>query len=119
MQKTVEELDVFKLSHETTLRIYKATKTFPEEERFGLSSQMRRAAYSIPMNIAEGAGRLNTGEYRQFVGIARGSTSELKYQLLLSRDLGYITPREHEDFRNSCERISQMLTALAKSLAGK
>lgn len=117
--QTVEELDVFKLLHEMALVIYKITKTFPEDERFGLSSQMRRASYSIPMNIAEGAGRLNTGEYRQFVGVARGSTSELKYQLLLARDLGYIHPRDHEDLRNKCERISQMLTALAKSLAGK
>ena len=117
--QTVEELDVFKLSHETALTIYKITKTFQEDERFSLSSQMRRAAYSIPMNIAEGAGRLNSGEYRQFAGVARGSTSELKYPLFLAKDPGYIHPQNYEDLRSNCERISQMLTALAKSLTSK
>ena len=69
----VEELDVFKLSHASTLEVFEITKSFPEEEKFGLISQMRRAAYSIPMNLMEGAHRLGSKEYRQFVGIAKGS----------------------------------------------
>ena len=85
--KSVEELDVFKLSHEMTLAIYEMTKNFPEEEKFGLTSQMRRAAYSVPMNLVEGANRLNSKEYRRFVGIAKGSAGEVTYQLLLARDL--------------------------------
>jgi len=114
--KSVEELDVFKLSHEMTLAIYEMTKNFPEEEKFGLISQMRRAAYSVPMNLVEGANRLNSREYRQFVGIAKGSAGEVKYQLLLARDLKYIDDKTHDSSRSTYDRIAQMLTGLAKSL---
>jgi four helix bundle protein len=114
--KKVEELDVFKLSHSLTLEIYRITKSFPEEEKFGLISQMRKAAYSIPMNLMEGAHRLGSKEYRQFIGIARGSTGEIKYQLLLVRDLNYISENEYSDLLSKYERVSQMLTKLAKSL---
>jgi four helix bundle protein len=69
--KKVEDLDVFKLSHTLTLEIFEMTKSFPEEEKFGLISQMRRAAYSIPMNLIEGAYRLSSREYRQFVGCSQ------------------------------------------------
>ena len=110
------ELDVFKLSHEMTLAIYEMTKNFPEEEKFGLISQMRRASYSVPMNLVEGANRLNSREYRQFVGIAKGSAGEVKYQSLLARDLKYIDDKTHDSFRSTYDRISQMLTGLAKSL---
>ncbi len=114
--KSIEELDVFKLSHEMTLKIYKLTKDFPGEERFGLVSQMRRAAYSVPMNLAEGSHRLNTKEYRQFVGITKGSAGEMKYQLLLAKDLKYVEENTYDELRSRYERISQMLTGLAKSL---
>jgi four helix bundle protein len=114
--KSVEELDVFKLSHEMTLQIYRLTKDFPTEEKFSLVPQMRRAAYSVPMNLVEGANRLNTREYRQFVGIAKGSAGEIKYQLILARDLGYIDEKTYSELRSNYERISQMLTGLAKSL---
>jgi len=80
--KKVEELDVFKLSHSLALEVIQLTKTLPGEEKFGLVSQMRRAAYSVPMNLMEGSHRLSSKEYRQFVGIARGSAGEMKYQLL-------------------------------------
>jgi len=114
--KKVEELDVFILSHSLALEIFKLTKTFPEEEKFGLISQMRRAAYSIPMNLMEGAHRLGSKEYRQFVSIARGSAGEIKYQLLLGRDLKYISEDYYSNLNQQYERISQMLTKLAKSL---
>jgi four helix bundle protein len=114
--KRVEELDVFRLSHSLTLEIYRITKSFPEEEKFGLISQMRKAAYSIPMNLMEGAHRLSSKEYRQFIGIARGSAGEIKYQLLLVRDLDYISENEYSDLTPKYERVSQMLTKLAKSL---
>jgi four helix bundle protein len=114
--KRVEDLDVFKLSHSLTLEIFKLTKTFPEEEKFGLTSQMRRAAYSIPMNLMEGAHRLSSREYRQFVGIAKGSTGEIKYQLLLAKDLKYISEDLYSNLEAQYERVSQMLTQLAKSL---
>jgi four helix bundle protein len=109
-------LDVFKLSHSLTLEIYGITKSFPDEEKFGLISQMRKAAYSVPMNLMEGAHRLSSKEYRQFTGIARGSAGEMKYQLLLVRDLNYISDNEYSDLTSKYERVSQMLTRLAKSL---
>jgi four helix bundle protein len=114
--KKVEELDVFKLSHSLALEIFQLTKTFPEEEKFGLVSQMRRAAYSIPMNLMEGAHRLGSKEYRQFVGISRGSAGEVKYQLLLVKDLGYLSEDQYSNLKPEYERVSQMLTKLAKSL---
>lgn len=83
--KSVEELDVFKLAHELALKVYKVTVKFPREESFNLVSQMRRAASSVGMNLVEGSMRLNSREFRQFVGIARGSAAEVSYQLLLAR----------------------------------
>ena len=114
--KTVEELDVFKLSHLLALEIFELTKSFPAGEKFGLVSQMRRAAYSIPMNLTEGGHRLNRKEYRQFVSIAKGSTGEMKYQLLLVKDLKYIIEDKYSELLPQYERVSQMLTKLAKSL---
>ncbi|HXX33170.1 MAG TPA: four helix bundle protein [Thermodesulfobacteriota bacterium] len=115
--KTVQELDVFKLSHSLVLEIFELTKSFPDGEKFGLVSQMRRAAYSIPMNLMEGGHRLNRKEYRQFVGIAKGSAGEMKYQLLLVKDLKYIIEDEYSELLSQYERVSQMLTKLAESLA--
>ena len=114
--KRVEELDVFKLSHSLALRIFELTKTFPEKEKFGLISQMRRAAYSIPMNLMEGAHRLGSKEYRRFVSIAKGSAGEIKYQLLLVKDLKYVSEDKYADLLPEYERVSQMLTKLAESL---
>jgi len=115
--KNVENLDVFKLSHRLVLEIYEITKTFPQHEKFGLISQMRRSAYSIPMNLLEGSHRLSTKEYRQFVGIAKGSAGEMKYQLLLARDLKYMSNERYVDLIEKYERVSQMLTKLAQSLS--
>ena len=114
--KKVEDLDLFRLSHSLVLSIFELTKTFPEEEKFGLISQMRRVAYSIPMNLMEGAHRLSSKEYRQFVGITKGSAGEIKYHLLLVRDLKYISESKYSNFLPEYERVSQMLTKLAKSL---
>lgn len=75
-----------------------------------------RAASSVPMNLAEGSHRLNTKEYRQFVGIAKGSVGEIKYQLLLAKDLKYLDEKNYFELKLNYERISQMLTGLAKSL---
>jgi four helix bundle protein len=85
--KSVEDLDVFKLAHQLALKIYTVSKTFPREETFSLVDQMRRAAGSVGMNLMEGAMRLGSKEYRQFVGIARGSAGEICYQFLLAKDL--------------------------------
>ncbi|MBI2987469.1 MAG: four helix bundle protein [Deltaproteobacteria bacterium] len=114
--KSVEDLDVFKLAHELTLRIYKVTADFPREESFGIVSQMRRAVSSVGANLVEGSMRLNSREFRQFVGIARGSAAEVGYQLLLARDLGYISNQVYEETRSDYDRVGQMLTCLGQSL---
>jgi four helix bundle protein len=95
------------------------TENFPQEERFGLVSQVRRSAYSIPMNLIEGSNRLNTKEYRRFVGIARGSAGEISYQILLVKELGYISEEIYLELRNRYEIVIKMLTNLAKSLGKK
>ena len=115
--KTVEDLEVFKLAHALALRIYRITRCFPREESFGLVGQLRRAAVSVPANLVEGAGRLHRTEYRQFVGIARGSAMEVGYGVLLARDLGYVPSNEYEQLRDGYNRVGQMLTRLSQALA--
>ena len=97
---SVEDLDVFKLAHQLALKIYSVSKTFPREETYSLIDQMRRAAGSVGMNLMEGAMRLGSKEYRQFVGIARGSAGEVSYaasgprsKLYLDGDLPRIKDR--------------------------
>ena len=113
----LEELDVFRLGHELTLQVYLFTANFPVGERFGLVSQMRRSAVSICSNLAEGYHRESRNEFRHFVSIARGSTGELRYQVLLSKDLGYIDQKKYTDCAEACDRISRMLSKLAASLS--
>jgi four helix bundle protein len=116
---SVEDLEVFKKSHQLTLKVYKITERFPKIELFGLVSQMRRAVASIAANLMEGSYRLNRAEYRQFVGIAKGSVGELKYHFLLARDLGYLSDKEYLAMRPEADEISRMLSGLAKSLTAK
>jgi len=92
--------------------VYGQTKKYPVEERFGLTSQMRRAASSVPMNLMEGSHRNSKKEYRQFVGIAKGSSAELKYQLLLSLDLSYIIKDTFKELNEMNQRVLQMLEKL-------
>ena len=114
---SVEDLDVFKRAHQLTLHVYKICQALPADEKYGLASQMKRAAASICTNLMEGSYRLNRGEYRQFVGIARGSCGELKYHLLLAKDLGYISENDYSSYRMESDEISKMLKGLAKSLS--
>ena len=87
-----EDLDTWKESHKLVLAIYRATAGFPDAERFGLTSQMRRAAVSVPANIAEGFKRRGLADKVRFYNTAEGSLEELKYHLILARDLGYLPP---------------------------
>ena len=116
---SVEDLDVFKLAHQLALKTYSATKGFPREELFSLGGQARRAAGSVGMNLMEGAMRLGSKEYRQFVGIARGSAGEVCYQLLLARDLNYISDEAYQELRSGYDRVIQMLLRLSQSLSDK
>jgi len=99
-----------------TTQVYKLTKSFPREEIYGLTSQMRRAAVSIPSNIAEGAGRLNTPEYRQFPGVARASNFELQTQLVISRQLGFCEPAMIDSAEGLSHEVGKMLYATIASL---
>lgn len=117
--KSVEDLEVFKKSHLLVLKIYELTKQFPPDERYGLVSQIRRAAYSIPSNLMEGGNRLGSKEYRQFAGIARGSAAELKYQLFLSKDLGYMPEEKYIEIEKEILEISRMITGLTNTLGNR
>ena len=110
-----EQLDAWKFSMELAKAVYQMTTTFPAEERYGLSQQMRRAAVSIPSNIAEGAGRNGTKEFLNFIGIARGSLAELEPQLQLAVMLGFTTP-DHPAFQLA-NSTGKLLTGLHKKLA--
>jgi len=110
MSRKVDDYEVFSRAHELTLEVYKLTRKFPREEVYSLVSQMRRAAYSIPMNLKEGSGGTEA-EFFRYVRIALGSKEELDYQLRLARDLGYITEDE-------CSRLSAELAEIGKMLYG-
>ena len=114
-----EELNVFKESHKFVLEIYKITETFPNEEKFRLVDQLIRASYSIPSNIAEGNSRNTTKDYINFLYNARGSANEIKYFLLLSKDLGYISIKRYLELKTKIEDIIKMLNGLINSLWGK
>jgi four helix bundle protein len=113
---SVEDLDVFKLAHQLALKIYSVTKQFPREEIYSLVDQTRRAAASVGMNLVEGSLRLSSREYRQFVGIARGSAGEVCYQLLLAKDLKYINDEMYSVLRTGYDRVVQMLSRLSQTL---
>ena len=119
MLKNYRELKVWQRSYQLCLEIYKITKRFPNEERYGLTSQIRRAAVSVPSNIAEGYGRKTTPEYIRFLYIAYGSNCEMETQILLSGDLGYIKTGEWQILREGIREVERMLKGLIKSLEKK
>ncbi len=110
--KDFRELKVWEKAHHLALAVYKITASFPRQELYGLTSQLRRAASSIPANLAEGCGRNGDAELARFCSIAMGSASELEYHLLLARDLELIKREEHEDLSNRATELKKMLTAL-------
>ena len=116
MGKPHQRLDVWKKSIDFVKTVYQNTGGFPAEEKFGLVSQMRRAAISIPSNISEGAGRNNPKEFSQFLGIAQGSAAELETQLIISRELGFLSTELAEKSIQDLDTISKMIIGLKKSL---
>jgi four helix bundle protein len=114
--KKHNDLDVWKLSMDFATAVYRATGKFPDAEKFGLVSQMRRAAVSIPSNIAEGAARQSQKEFIQFLSIAAGSTSELETQLIIARRIGMGEMNELERLCVSLDRIGKMLQGLIRSI---
>ena len=109
-------LEIWKRSHQLTLKIYRITKYFPKEEIFGLTSQMRRSSSSIPTNIAEGCGRNSNPEMKRFLIIATGSSSELEYHLILSKDLQYLSETTCKKLQNELIEIRKMIYAFIKNL---
>jgi len=98
------------------LKIYEITKKFPKDEQFSLRAQLRRSAYSIPSNIIEGAARRSHKEFVYFLDIARASCEEIKYQLFLCKDLGYITNQDYESLNSQYEKVGMMLSKLIKKI---
>lgn len=113
------DLEVWKRSIELAVKIQEFSRRFPKEELYGLTSQIRRAAVSIPANIAEGAERNGTGEFMQFLGIARGSAAEVETPLILSERFGYLQSPEMQALLAEVTIIRKMLSALMKSLRSK
>jgi four helix bundle protein len=111
-----KQLKVWQKSHGLVLRVYAATMTFPDHERFGITSQMRRAAASVPANIAEGCARASRAEFCQFLHISAGSASELEYFFLLARDLRLFTDKQHAALHASLYEIRRMLTGLIQKV---
>jgi four helix bundle protein len=104
-------LQVWERAHKLTLDVYAATRMFPKEEVYGLTSQLRRAASSIPANIAEGCGRNGDAELARFLSIAIGSANELDYHLLLARDLGYLPSERHQNLSAEVQAVTRMLAS--------
>ena len=110
------ELLVWEKAHRLALDVHEATRDFPGEERFGISAQVRRAAVSIASNIAEGCGRDGECELARYLVIAGGSTSEVEYQLLLARDLGYLPESTHRKLDTQANELKKMLNAFVQKL---
>jgi four helix bundle protein len=114
--KDFRDLKVWEKSHKLTLQIYAATREFPREERYSLTSQIRRAAGSIPANIAEGCGRDGDAGLSRYLRIAMGSSSELEYDLLLARDLSYFNEDTYQNLAGELIEIRKMLNAFIQRL---
>jgi four helix bundle protein len=110
------ELKVWQKAHRCALEIYRKTQSFPAEERFGLTIQLRRAAVSVASNIAEGCGRDGERDFARFLSIAAGSASEVEYQLLLARDLGYLTDEIHGQLDARINEVKRMLNSFIRTL---
>ena len=114
-----KKLKVWEDAHQFTIDIYNITKKFPNNEQYGLTSQIRRSSSSIPTNIVEGCGQLDNGNLIRFLGIAKGSAFETEYQLLLAKDLKYINEKDYDELNEKIQKIISMLTNLIKSLRSK
>ena len=110
-----EKLEVWKLSKELAISIYKLCKEFPQSEKYSIVSQLQRAAISVPTNIAEGSGRIGAKEKANFTSIAFGSLMEVLNLLIISKEIGFISEKNLMDLRNQIEVISQKLTNLRKA----
>jgi four helix bundle protein len=114
--KSFEELDAWKKAHNMVLAVYRASGNFPKDERFGVVSQLKRAATSVPANIAEGFGRRSTKDFLRYLEIAGGSLEETRYFLRLSKDLNYLKDEEFKVLREMCDETGRLLGGLSQAL---
>ena len=119
MLKTYRDLKVWQKSYELCLKIYRITGKFPKEEKYGLTSQLRRSAVSVPSNIAEGYGRKTAADYIRMLYIAYGLICEVETQILLAGDFGFIEKGESKIIKSNIVEVERMLKALIKSLENK
>ena len=119
MSRTYRELLVWRKATSLALLTYRATERFPRSELCGLTTQVRRAAVSVPSNIAEGHGRITRGEFRQFLGHARGSLLELDTQLAMARDLGYLDKHNYGELDKQTYEVLGLLNRLLQSMSGQ
>jgi four helix bundle protein len=110
------ELKVWQKAHELTLDVYRVTAEFPKHEIYGLVSQMRRCAVSVGSNIAEGKGRRGDVEFARYIQFASGSLMELEYQMLLSRDLKYLSESDYRTMNQTLAEVNRMLVSLQQKL---
>jgi four helix bundle protein len=114
--KNFRDLQVWEKAHSLTLASYKVTNEFPKQEMYGMSSQIRRCAASIPANIAEGCGKRGNGEFQRYLNIAAGSASELEYHFLLAHDLKFVNEADYRDLNDRVVEVKRMLAALARKV---
>lgn len=114
-----QNLKVWQRAKEVAVEHYKLTATFPRHEQFGLTSQLRRSAVSIPSNIGEGAGRNTKGEFIQFLGIATGSAYELETQLFIAYDLSYLDNKTFAKIHQMLQEVTKMLYSFRQHLSSK
>jgi four helix bundle protein len=119
MAKMYENLDAWKEATNLAVRIYQITRTFPKEEIYGITSQIRRAAVSISSNIAEGAGRKSKNDFRQFVHVASGSLNEVESILHICFRLDFIKPNAYQDLKEDVDKVGRLIGGLIKYLNGK
>ncbi len=117
--KNFKELKVWQKGIELVAIVYKSTSSFPEEEKYGLIAQMRRAAVSIPSNIAEGHLRKTTKDFKQFLSIARGSCAELETQIIIAHELDFIHGDNFENLSSKIEELSKMLSTFYSKINPK
>ena len=116
MTQSFKDIVAWQRAHHFVLLVYKFTRTFPVEERFGLCSQFQRAAVSIPANIAEGYRKLSKADKLRFLNVAQGSLEECRYYILLSKDLNYISEDNNKELTTSIEDVSRLLNAYSKGI---
>ena len=114
--KDFRELRVWQRAHALSLSVYRIRTTFPRDERYGLTGQIRRASSSVAANLAEGCGRSGDAEFARFCSIAMGSASELDYHLLLAKDLDLIPPTDYDDLAKRAAELKRMLNVLIQKL---